>query len=112
MLCLEDDVDHNNSKGMQTKVYEYNFTNNCNKTKQTKLKKIVQLIQTENQPRTAASPSPLVLLLRIKRYFSVSVSPAPHTRPSALEVAFLICRPAPLLHETTPNQTEAPPTPL
>lgn len=46
MLC-NDDVDHknkNNSKGMQTKVYEYNFTNNCNKTKQEK-KKIVQLIQ-------------------------------------------------------------------
>lgn len=34
--ALSDDVDHkkNNSKGMQTKVYEYNFTNNCNKTKQ------------------------------------------------------------------------------
>lgn len=31
---------------MQTKVYEYNFTNNCNKTKQEK-KKIVQLIQNK-----------------------------------------------------------------
>lgn len=32
---------------MQTKVYEYNFTNNCNKTKQEKKKKIVQLIQNK-----------------------------------------------------------------
>lgn len=45
MLCLADDVDHNNSKGMQTKVYEYNFTNNCNKTQPQN--KIVQLIQQQ-----------------------------------------------------------------
>lgn len=88
MLC-KDDVDHNrkknNSKGMQTKVYEYNFTNNCNKTKQEKKENSATHSKQNLESADSCKPLPLVVLL-IERFFVFfSHAPLAHTELHPLQ---------------------------
>lgn len=64
---------------MQTKVYEYNFTNNCNKTKQEKKENSATHSKQNLESADSCKPLPLVVLLIETFFVFFSHAPLAHT---------------------------------